>query len=137
MLLAVYGRAAGHSHSQMLSWMLGGAVTAAGLANGVTAASRAGGVIAVAGLGGLFHGRMGILLASVRGDGEQVGSLAARAGRGEQAGGLAGVRLIAVWRPVLLDMVFVLPVRDGRAPPAATVVLSGDGRRVMLPRRRP
>lgn len=45
---------------------------------------------AVAGLGGLFHGRVGILLAGVRGDGEQVGSLAARAGRGEQAGGLAG-----------------------------------------------
>jgi len=48
-----------------------------------------------------------------------------------------GVRLIAVWRPVLLDMVFVRPVRDGRAPPAATVVPGGDGRRIMLPRRRP
>jgi hypothetical protein len=105
MLLAGYGRAAGHPPiPQMLSWMLGDAVTAAGLANGVTAASS---------------------------------------GRAERSGcrrrrGLGGpVRLIAVWRPVLLDMVFVLLVRDGGAPPAATVVPSGDGRRVMLPRRRP
>ena len=34
-------------------------------------------------------------------------------------------------------MVAVLPVRDGHDPPAVTTVLSGDGRRVILPGPRP
>ena len=38
--------------------------------------------------GGLVHGRPGGLVAAIRGDGEQVGSLAAGAGRDEQAGGM-------------------------------------------------
>ena len=42
---------------------------------------------AVAGPSGLVHGRPGGLVAAIRGDGEQVGSLAAGAGRDEQAGG--------------------------------------------------